>query len=122
MKLEQVDKFLTVSDLAQYLRIKPATIYAMVESRKIPHYKIGRLIRFKKDEIDQWLEMQKRGDVVKRRKSAGESFLGSKALPGHINRIIQGGIDDVIGGDYNHPHGKPDPVKGLRKEAKNGVI
>ena len=52
-------EFLNIHEISEYLGIKPSTIYAMVEAKKIPHYKIGRLIRFKKSEIDFWMETQK---------------------------------------------------------------
>ncbi len=51
---------LTVEQLSQYLSIKRSTIYAWVERRIIPHYKIQRSVRFKKEEIDQWIERLKR--------------------------------------------------------------
>jgi excisionase family DNA binding protein len=45
-----------IKDLADYLGIKPSTVYALVEEKRIPHYRIGRLIRFKREEIDLWME------------------------------------------------------------------
>ena len=45
-----------IEQISNYLSIKEKTIYSKVEKNEIPHYKIGRLIRFKKDEIDQWME------------------------------------------------------------------
>jgi excisionase family DNA binding protein len=121
MKTKQSDILLTVSGLADYLNIKPTTLYGKVEAGEIPSYKIGRLVRFKQDEIDAWLERQKRGSVVSNRNPRTVISKG-KGLPGHINRIIQRGIDDVVHEGYNQEHGKPDPVRGLRKEAKNGII
>jgi len=35
-----------IADLSKYLKVKIKTIYAMVHD--IPHYRIGKLIRFKK--------------------------------------------------------------------------
>jgi excisionase family DNA binding protein len=58
-----VPALLTIRQLADYLNIKRSTLYAWVEQGFIPHYKMNRLIRFKKEEIDAWLEkMEKRGD------------------------------------------------------------
>jgi len=47
---------LTITDLSAYLNIKKATLYKWAEQNKIPHVKIHGLIRFKKEEIDQWIE------------------------------------------------------------------
>ena len=51
---------LTIRQLADYLNIKRSTLYAWVEQGFIPHYKMNRLIRFKKEEIDTWLENLKK--------------------------------------------------------------
>ena len=44
-----------VKRLSGYLSVKPSTIYALIERKEIPHYRIGRLVRFKPNEIDEWL-------------------------------------------------------------------
>ena len=48
--------YLTVKELSEYLHIKPATLYAWAGRGKIPYVKIHGLIRFRHDEIEQWLE------------------------------------------------------------------
>ena len=50
------EEFLSVRNLSSYMDIKVKTIYSMVEKREIPFYKIGRLVRFKKSEIDAWVK------------------------------------------------------------------
>ena len=47
---------LTVQELAQLLHIKAATLYAWAARGQIPCLKIHGLVRFRKDEIDRWLE------------------------------------------------------------------
>ena len=47
--------FLTVKELSEYLHIKPATLYAWAGQGKIPCVKIHGLLRFRRDEIEQWL-------------------------------------------------------------------
>ena len=44
-----------VSTLAKYLKVNPQTIYNWVSQGKIPHVKIGDLLRFKKSDIDKWI-------------------------------------------------------------------
>ncbi len=51
--------FLDIKQISLYLNIKPSLTYALVESKEIPHYRVGRLIRFKKEEVDRWIEGHK---------------------------------------------------------------
>ena len=53
-------EFLNIKEVSQYLGIKISTLYFYVENGNIPHYRIGRLIRFKKREVDQWMEGNKK--------------------------------------------------------------
>lgn len=46
----------TVKDLAEYLSIPRSSVYEMVTMRRIPYHKMGRLLRFKRSEVDLWLE------------------------------------------------------------------
>ena len=41
-----------IAELAEHLHIKPSTLYAWVELGRIPHLKLGRLVRFDPDEVD----------------------------------------------------------------------
>lgn len=54
------DTFFTVQELAQYLRMKPITIYKHASKGKLPGFKIGAAWRFKKSSIDKWIEEQER--------------------------------------------------------------
>jgi excisionase family DNA binding protein len=46
------DGFLTVDELADYLKVKKSWIYQKVHSKDIKYHKIGNKLRFKKSEID----------------------------------------------------------------------
>lgn len=45
-----------VRQLATYLNVKPATLYAWAAQGKIPSLKLHGLLRFRQNEIDRWLE------------------------------------------------------------------
>ncbi len=45
-----------IKKLSEHLNIKLSTLYAWVAEGKIPHFKIHGLIRFKPEEIEQWLQ------------------------------------------------------------------
>ncbi len=51
---------LTISELASALNLKPSKIRRMIFERKIPFLKLGRLIRFNFEDINLWLQEQKR--------------------------------------------------------------
>jgi len=48
------DKIMTLEEVAEYLRLKPQTIYTWAQEKKIPAAKLGKEWRFKKSMIDQW--------------------------------------------------------------------
>ncbi len=58
-KIKMEKAFLSIKEISDYLCLKVSTVYALVEQKKIPHYRIGRLIRFKKSEIDSWMDQNK---------------------------------------------------------------
>ncbi|HNR64858.1 MAG: helix-turn-helix domain-containing protein [Atribacterota bacterium] len=53
-----MEEYLTAKQVAEYLQVKPLTIYQWAREDKIPAIKIGRIWRFKKEAIDTYLEEQ----------------------------------------------------------------
>lgn len=49
------DRWLSVDDIAAYLGVKRDTIYDWIERRNMPAHKVGRLWKFKKNEVDEWV-------------------------------------------------------------------
>jgi excisionase family DNA binding protein len=45
---------MTLEEVAEYLRLKPQTIYTWAQEKKIPGAKLGKEWRFKKSIIDEW--------------------------------------------------------------------
>ena len=52
---ELAQRYLTVNDLAIYLHISPKTVYYWLEEGKLPSFKLGRLWRFDRIVIDEYL-------------------------------------------------------------------
>lgn len=50
--------FMTVEELAEYLKMKTVTIYKHAQSGDIPGFKVGSKWRFKKETIDDWISKQ----------------------------------------------------------------
>ena len=63
--MKEEDVF-TVPELAQYLRMKPITIYKHVAGGKLPGFKVGSQWRFKKKTIDLWIETQEKSNLRER--------------------------------------------------------
>ena len=51
-----IDRWLSVDEVAKYLGVKRDTVYNWLEQKKMPGHKVGRLWKFKKDEIDSWVK------------------------------------------------------------------
>jgi excisionase family DNA binding protein len=92
---------LTIRQLADYLNIKRSTLYAWVEQGFIPHYKMNRLIRFKKEEIDAWLEnLKKTGDGSD---AMVKDFLDRLSLPAYnSSRIGRNQTECIESGKEGH--------------------
>lgn len=114
-------KFLNIDELSQYLGIKKSTLYAIVERREIPFYRVGRLILFKKDEIDAFMD-KCRVECVDIKKEAHNVARGLNISKVGIDKVIKNAIEGANGKGYTALHGKPDQPKGLGKEVKHGTL
>lgn len=47
---------MTLEEVARYLRLTTHALYKMAEQGRIPAMKAGRVWRFRKSEIDQWMK------------------------------------------------------------------
>ena len=52
-------QIMTVKDVASYLKLNERTVYRMATSAKIPAFKVGTSWRFKREDIEKWIEEQK---------------------------------------------------------------
>ena len=59
----QTDGVFTVQELAEYLRMKPLTIYKHASSGRLPGFKVGSHWRFKRVTIDRWISAQETTSV-----------------------------------------------------------
>ena len=48
--------FLTTEEVLAYLKTTPRTIYRLIRSGELPAVRIGRQWRFKRADLDQWVE------------------------------------------------------------------
>lgn len=50
------DNWISIVDAASYLGVKVVTLRKWIKENKIPAHKIGKLWKFKKSELDEWVE------------------------------------------------------------------
>ncbi len=51
----ELQPWLSVEGIAEYLGVSKETIYRWLERKKIPAHRIGKLWKFKPSEVDQWI-------------------------------------------------------------------
>ena len=53
------ESFLTTEEVLDYLQVNLRTVYRLIKAGKIPAVRVGRQWRFRKRDIDTWLENQR---------------------------------------------------------------
>jgi excisionase family DNA binding protein len=53
------ESFLTTEEVLEYLQVNLRTVYRLIKAGKIPAVRVGRQWRFRKADIDAWLESQR---------------------------------------------------------------
>ena len=61
------DEILTIEEVAKYLRVSDRTVYDWAQKGEIPAGKIGTVWRFKKSEIENWVNARLSPDLNKTR-------------------------------------------------------
>ena len=57
------EAFLTTDEVVEYLQVNLRTVYRLIKAGKIPAVRVGRQWRFRKTDIDAWLEMERSRSV-----------------------------------------------------------
>ena len=55
------DHFLTTEEVLAYLQVNLRTVYRLIKAGRIPAVRVGRQWRFRKRDIDIWLEQNQIG-------------------------------------------------------------
>lgn len=53
---ELEDRWLSVGDICTYLGVSNDTVYRWIENHGMPAHRVGRLWKFKKEQVDAWVE------------------------------------------------------------------
>ncbi len=117
--------YLSVDEVSKYLGLKRSTIYQWAKEGEIPHYELHRMKKFKREDIDAWMERHRKYGigVDKRAKRVLESAKSATRSPkSGVNGVIRKAIEETRRNSYNDNYGNQTNVKGLRKEVKNGNL
>lgn len=52
---EMEDRWLSVEEISKYLGVSNDTVYRWIDKHRMPAHRLGRLWKFKKDEVDTWV-------------------------------------------------------------------
>lgn len=53
------DQILTLQEVAEYLKLAEKTAYRLAAEGKLPGFKVGGAWRFKREDLEAWIEKQK---------------------------------------------------------------
>ena len=56
------ERWLSVEEMATYLGVSKDTIYGWITKREMPAHKVGRLWKFKTEEVDTWVRVGSASD------------------------------------------------------------
>ncbi|MDD3413448.1 MAG: helix-turn-helix domain-containing protein [Lachnospiraceae bacterium] len=56
---KETSKIMTITEVAEYLKISEVTTYKLVQSGSLPSFKIGRSWRVKMDDLLEFIERKK---------------------------------------------------------------
>ncbi len=99
----------SIKIVAEFLMIKPSTLYSWVHKGSIPFHRLNGLVRFDMDEIEAWVKSSSK-------QSSNNDFRIKKEPIRDIDQVVRKAIDEVKENRYNPSNGKPGQHRGLRKE------
>ncbi len=65
MQTQMQTDIMTIREVADYLKLTEKTAYRLTAEGKIPGFKVGGSWRFRRDEIERWIDKKIRREEVK---------------------------------------------------------
>ena len=60
------DRWLSINEIREHLGVSSDTVYKWIDRFSMPAHRMGRLWKFKKDEVDEWVKAGGATDKSKR--------------------------------------------------------
>jgi excisionase family DNA binding protein len=86
------DVFLTTEEVLAYLQVNLRTVYRLIKAGKIPAVRVGRQWRFRKRDIDAWLDSQRAAPATPSTAHQAAPQLSSQAARNGCHRVLV--VDD----------------------------
>ncbi|MDA8215114.1 MAG: helix-turn-helix domain-containing protein [Nitrospiraceae bacterium] len=83
-----MERLLSIEEMAEILGVKVSTLYAMTHYKKIPFFKLGKLVRFRLSDVESWLQSKMVKPEEKRQSPLENKKVRSKREDTFINRIV----------------------------------
>ena len=90
------ESFLTTEEVLEYLQVNLRTVYRLIKAGKIPAVRVGRQWRFRKRDIDAWLESQRPRQVRPGATSAPKPAAAANARPRVLVVDDEAAIRDLL--------------------------
>src|SRR3989449_11573035 len=82
------ETFLTTEEVLEYLQVNLRTVYRLIKAGKIPAVRVGRQWRFRKGDIDAWLDNQRPRAAARRAQAVPATRPAPKAHRPHILIVV----------------------------------
>ena len=86
------ETFLTTEEVLEYLQVNLRTVYRLIKAGKIPAVRVGRQWRFRKRDIDAWLDSQRPRGGARATPAAAQRLRASPRQAAERPRILV--VDD----------------------------
>ena len=60
---------MTTREAADFLGYKPSYLYKLIMWRKLPHYKVGKGVRLKREDLVNYLKAERREEKVRKKEA-----------------------------------------------------
>ncbi len=114
--------FLTINELSEFLKIKKSSLYAKVERKEIPYYKIGHLVRFEKSEIELWLQRAKCDPKKKNHVHSKRKVRKNGMRKAEVDRVVKKAIDEQAPMPYTPSLWETRRDQGPERRSENGYF
>lgn len=102
LNLPTDDSFLTTEEVLAYLNVNLRTVYRLIKAGSIPAIRVGRQWRFRKRDLDKWLDSQRISDAKPPAAQARSRVLlvdDEESIRRLLSRMLESAYDVEVASD-----------------------